>query len=614
MKHVLKFTPEFILCGYILLFIFFKHPGVAWDRPINSDGKGYYAYLPAIFIYHDLNYKFVESYEEKYYPPDRSVFKEFRTEVDGKIINKCFPGLAILWLPFFLVAHLLSLWLGFPPDGYSLLYQYAISIAALFYLWLGCKFLMKLLKGFGASLKLMAFITFLIAAGTNIIYFTIVENSMSHVYSFAVITLFLYSSHPYLQRKEGKYFILSALLFALTVLIRPVNGLILLLLPLLFLIPESSYVNRELRSVLRVTFPWHIVTGILLMLFLFSLQLILWHHKTSHWIVYQYGNEHFQFLHSHFLGILFSYNRGWFVYTPIAFVALIGFAGLWKTNRTAFYWILAFFVTFIYVASSWWMWYYASKCGQRIFIDIYAVIAILFVFLFRMIRNKKAIFYPLSSILVVLVVFNIFQNYQHARFIFPATDITKEIYWDSFSRLHPAARVYLPKDAILRRSSFFTDMEKTEGWENLYTLRAPLAVSPTHSSMIAPHHPYSVGRYDVLDPLFISANRIVQVSAMVYSPDSASGSTLVAEFNSGEQKLSYEAFYLAPYVRPDRWIKVEAAFYIPRDIPSNSIIKVYFYNNIGSAPLFIDDMRIDYLSLKDEVQYTRIEGIRLPAE
>ena len=49
MKQVLKFTPEFILVCYILLFLFFKHPGETWDRSINSDGKGYYAYLPAIF-------------------------------------------------------------------------------------------------------------------------------------------------------------------------------------------------------------------------------------------------------------------------------------------------------------------------------------------------------------------------------------------------------------------------------------------------------------------------------------------------------------------------------------------------------------------------------------
>jgi len=633
MKQVLKYTPEFILVCYILLFLFFKHPGETWDRSINSDGKGYYAYLPAFFIYHDLTYKFVESYEEKYYPPDRSVFKEFRSQLDGKTINKCFPGLAILWLPFFLIAHLLSSFLGFPTDGYSLLYQYAISIAALFYLWLGCRFLMKLLARSGASVKIAAFITFIIAFGTNIMYYAVVENSMSHVYSFSLITLFLFYVYRYFHDKAGKYFIFSVLLFGLIVLVRPTNGLILLLLPLMasladpgipaspagrryplssILHPPSSIQHPCLAGRQAASSIKYLASGILVLILILSLPLILWHHTTGHWLVYQYGEERFHFLHPHFFSILFSYNRGWFVYTPVALVSVFGFRHLWKENKNAFYWTLTFFVVFTYVASCWWMWYYASKCGQRIFIDLYAFAAILLFFLFNSFQKRKVLRYLLTSILLLFTGLNIFQCYQHSCFIFPATDITREIYWDSFPRIHPAAKVYLPQEAIIARKSFFTDMEKPEGWKNLYTLRRPFGFSGKHCSLIAHKHPYSVGRYETLAPLFTSPNRIIQVTAMVWSPGMKSGSTLVVEVNSGDQKLCYNSFYLAPYVQADQWTRVEAAFYVPRDIPQNSIAKIYFFNNTGSAPLFIDDLTIDFLSLKDEIQYTRMEGIQLP--
>ncbi len=625
MKQVLKYTPEFILGCYILLFLFFKHPGETWDRSINSDGKGYYAYLPAFFIYHDLTYKFVESYEEKYYPPDRSVFKEFRSQADGKTTNKCFPGLAILWLPFFLIAHLLSTFLGFPTDGYSLLYQYAISIAALFYLWLGCRFLMKMLTRSGASVKNAAFITFIIAFGTNIMYYAVVENSMSHVYSFSLITLFLFYVYRYFHDKEGKHFILSAILFGLIVLVRPTNGLILFLLPLMAWISDPGNQN-PLSSILHpkssiqhpASLPGrqagsikYLVAGILILILLLSLPLILWHSTTGHWLVYQYGEERFHFLHPHFLSILFSYNRGWFVYTPVALVSVIGFRHLWKENKNTFCWTLSFFVIFIYIASCWWMWYYASKCGQRIFIDLYAIVAILLLFLYQSLQKRKPLRYLLTSILLIFTGLNIFQCYQHSCFIFPATDITREIYWDSFSRLDPAAKVYLPQEAIIGRKSFFTDMEKPEGWENHYSLRGPFGFSGKHCSMIAHKHPYSVGRYETLAPLFTSPNRIIRVTAMVWSPGMKSGSTLVVEVNS-DQKLSYNSFYLAPYVQADQWTRVEAAFYVLRDIPENSIAKIYFFNNTGSAPLFIDDMTIDFLSLKDEIQYTHMEGIQLP--
>jgi hypothetical protein len=101
---------------------------------------------------------------------------------------------------------------------------------------------------------------------------------------------------------------------------------------------------------------------------------------------------------------------------------------------------------------------------------------------------------------------------------------------------------------------------------------------------------------------------------MVWSPGKTSGSTLVVEVNSGNQRLSYNSFYLARYVQADQWTHVEAAFYIPRNIPENSIAKIYFYNNIGSVPLFIDDMSVEFISLKDETQYTWMEGFQFPVK
>ena len=133
-----------------------------------------------------------------------------------------------------------------------------------------------------------------------------------------------------------------------------------------------------------------------------------------------------------------------------------------------------------------------------------------------------------------------------------------------------------------------------------------------HCSLITHKHPYSVGRYETLAPLFTSPNRIIQVKAMVWSAGMKSGSTLVMEIRSGDQKLSYNVLYLAPYVQANQWTPVEAAFYVPRKLPENSIAKIYFFNNTGSVPLFIDDLTIDFLSLKDEIQYTSMEGIQMP--
>jgi len=89
------------------------------DNTIRSDGTGYYAYLPAIFIYNDLQFDFLDN---KALVNDDGAS---RVKLDnGKIVNKYACGLALLQLPFFLIAYLLSFLFGQPIDGYSHFFQY----------------------------------------------------------------------------------------------------------------------------------------------------------------------------------------------------------------------------------------------------------------------------------------------------------------------------------------------------------------------------------------------------------------------------------------------------------------------------------------------------------
>lgn len=58
-KNTLNIVQEIILV--LLLLLFCKLYFVAEPQHINSDGKGYYEYLPATFIYQDLNWKFLDT-------------------------------------------------------------------------------------------------------------------------------------------------------------------------------------------------------------------------------------------------------------------------------------------------------------------------------------------------------------------------------------------------------------------------------------------------------------------------------------------------------------------------------------------------------------------------
>ncbi len=293
---------------------------------------------------------------------------------------------------------------------------------------------------------------------------------------------------------------------------------------------------------------------------------------------------------------------------------MAGFAGIYKENRTSFFWLLTFLLIFIFISSCWWMWYYASKCGQRIFVDILALNGILLYFLFKWLHNYRILTKGVTVLLFLLIGLNLIQFYQHSRWIFPSIDIDRKIYWNAFFSFHPVARVYIPDVAIIGRKSMFNDMEKSLGWMNEGTITDSMAYSLNRSSSITPSHPFSAGLSIELDSLFHTRNKVICISAMVLSLKSNSGASLVADFGTQDQSLYYKAFYLEPFAMPNKWTKVETAFYVPRDLPEHANVKIYFFLPQGSVPLFIDDITINFLSLKDEQIYRKLDGVLIPTK
>ena len=94
-----------------------------WKGALESDAKGYYAYLPAVFIYQDLNFSFLEEVEKKY--DQKHLYYEYRSNAHGVLINKYYAGVAVMQLPFFVGAHGLTLISGGDTDGYSKYYMLA---------------------------------------------------------------------------------------------------------------------------------------------------------------------------------------------------------------------------------------------------------------------------------------------------------------------------------------------------------------------------------------------------------------------------------------------------------------------------------------------------------
>lgn len=397
---------------------------------LEADARGYYAYLPAVFIYHDLGFGFINDIEFVKYNNPSKFYKYYNTH-EGKVFDKYYLGTALMLSPFFLAGHILTLATGQPADGYSYFYTMMVHVGALFYLFIGILGLRKLLRMYNFSEANIGWTLSFILLGTNLFYYAITEFAMSHLYSFVAITWFCVAIKTFFEQPHRSVLIpIAALLLALIALIRPVNAIIVLAIPFL----AGSYM--QLRAGIQNLFNnlrW-LVLALVLFVSLVSLQFIVYRIGTGSFFMYSYKGEGFDFLHPHFIDFLFSYKKGFFVYTPTLFVALVGLIPLYRSNKFIFYSISAFLLVLVYVLSSWEMWYYGGSFSQRVMIDFYALFAILMATLLQNIKNTGIKKWVLTFFILLLLV-NQVQTYQYRRAIIHWSDMTKERYWEVFLRV-----------------------------------------------------------------------------------------------------------------------------------------------------------------------------------
>ena len=400
-----------------------------WQGIIKVDGRGYYAYLPAIFIYDDLNFEWFQEVEvDNISNPGLTYYFVYPTE--NGTVNRYFCGEAVLLLPFFLLAHLWCIITGSPPTGYSFPYMIMLAIAAIFYFMLGLIFVRKLLRSLGMSPISIIVSLFALGLGTNLWYYTIREMSMSHVYSFSMVAVFAYLIHRYFSTFDAKKLILAAGFMGLIVLIRPVNALVLLASPLLagswskFIDGAKAFFSK----------PILIAGTASIVLALFSLQLIVYYIQTGHFWVYSYDDEGFNWLSPEAINFMFSYKKGWFVYTPLAFLFVLSSFAWWKKlDRFKMLTYLGFTVAVVYVLSSWWMWYYGGSFGCRPIIEFYPILILPFA---TILTRMKPIWW-----LVVLpaVAFGVWlnqgQSFQYIIGSMHWDSMDKEFYWRIFPLL-----------------------------------------------------------------------------------------------------------------------------------------------------------------------------------
>ena len=320
-------------------------------------------------------------------------------------------GLSFMYAPFFLLGHTVAAFTPFADDGYSQPYAMALVFSAMFYVILGLWFLRKLLLRYFDELT--TFITLvLVLFGTNLLYYSSWSAAMPHSYNFGLIALFLYLNDRWHQQPAVKNTILLGLLAGLIVLIRPTNILVLILI-------VFWKVNnlKSLRDKLFFFIKYHRL--VLLMAASFILvwvtQFVYWKYVSGQFLFFSYGGigGKFFWAHPQIGEILFSFRKGWWIYTPLMLAATLSIVFLFRKLPAMAIAIFLFVGLNIYVQASWWCWWFGGAFGLRAFIDSYAVLAIPLAVLVSKVLELKWRGAPILLLLGLFTWYNLFQTKQY---------------------------------------------------------------------------------------------------------------------------------------------------------------------------------------------------------
>lgn len=428
-----------VLCWAALFAaLFFYYP--KWNKgyteaTISWDVSGYYYYLPATFIYQDLEHlSFKDQILQQYRPTGD--FQQGYQLPNGNFVLKYSCGQAILYAPFFFVAHAYASWSGqYPADGFSLPYQFMIAFGSLLVAFLGLFVLRRVLLRYFSD-QSTAITLLLLVLGSNYLEYASITGAMTHNYLFTLYALLLASTIRFYEKPGYRAALGIGVIIGLAALVRPTE-IMTALIPVLWGIrPDLRTSIAEKLLFFKSNLP-KLTLAVATCILIGSLQLIYWKSVSGDWLVYSYGDEQgFDWFSPHIWEGLMSYKSGWLMYSPMMVFSLIGFRHLYKQQKPLFLTALIYSVLFIYITFAWNIWWYGGSLGQRAMVQVYPVLALPIAAFVEAVHKTRFWKYVFAALSLLFVYLNLWWTHQaHLGGLFMVEEMNGAYYWNVVGRL-----------------------------------------------------------------------------------------------------------------------------------------------------------------------------------
>lgn len=430
------------------------------------------------------------------------------------------PGTAIFNLPGQFIANLFendsaTIYTDYfkATNGHTLAEGFAFLITANIVGLLTLVLLYKTLKSLTNDKKIAVISTTISYIASYAIWYVMLSPSFTHTYELFGVTLATYGIVKYelmsktreIDNKKilSKYAMLSGIGIGIATLCRPVLGVFgigivlyyffQLIKSIIFDLKTSTKIveNKELSGDLRneesriktmlnryKPFVFFILGGIP------SAILLFWYNYVSYGKLIASGynesrGETFQFEEWNGLKILFSFERGWFIYSPVFFLGVIGLIFLWRKSKFLSIYSLTSIFSLVLIYGFWPAWWAGGSYGHRFMIPAMPFAALGLGYLLKYIKDKntiiglkiivktKIININLSKVIYSLIIILTFWSLTLTllyRFTPVAELKPKDEIVYSGGRIWPSGDRYTPKDIFNYHYELITNANGMKGY------------------------------------------------------------------------------------------------------------------------------------------------------
>jgi hypothetical protein len=399
---------------------------IAWDI------FGYYLPLPATFIYDDpmLNDRaWVEKLnEEKQFS---GTVYQISSNDEGEPMYFFLFGMSAFYSIFFFIGHQLADWTGYAQDGFSLPYQLSLVYGCMIYTIIGLVYFRKILLTYFSE-NITCIVLIIVVFGTNYAHHMSLKNLETVNVLFMLAAILIWNTIKWHENQRFKNLLGIGLSLTLMALVKP-SEILFILLPLFWNVYDKSSLRRKWTLIKE--YKIHVLLIIAICFVVGFPQMLYWYMKSGHWIYDTYKNPGvgLDVFSPHIWNSLFSYRKGWLLYTPIMVIAIIGFYHFRKSNQKIFPAVLITFLISFYIVTCWTEWWYGAGFSNRPVITYYTLLAIPLGYFLTAVSKWKLSFKLLTfSSIILLIFYNQFQWWQMRQYILDPYRTTKEYYWATF--------------------------------------------------------------------------------------------------------------------------------------------------------------------------------------